>query len=162
VTNVKLTAVLLLALLLAGSLSAKNIEQNLRWKDLPQSLTGQKITVLRTDKKKVTGTLSRIEENGLVVDRRKGPVTIPRAETSQVETQARTRTRGRIIGTAVGASLGIVLTSIAVKYRNNEGGVNADALVGVAVGVAVGGAVLGFLAGNAADNDRTIIHILPN
>ena len=151
----------IIAVLLAGSLSAKNIEQRLPWQNLPQSLVGQKVEVLQTDNKKVSGRLIRIEADGLVLERRKGPVTIARANASRLETSTRTRTRGRIIGTAVGASLGIVLTSIAAKYRNNEGGSTADALVGAAVGIAVGGAVAGYFAGQASDADHTIIHITP-
>src|SRR5437879_5119889 len=147
------------ALLFAGCLSGKNIEQHVQWQDLPQSLVGQKIEVVQTDSKKISGKLVRIEPDGLVLERGKGPVTVARANTSRLEMKKRDRLRGRIIGTAVGASVGIVLTAVAVAYTNNEGGSNSDALVGAAVGVAVGGAVLGFLAGRSSDADSAIIHL---
>ena len=138
------------------------MEQRLQWQNLPQSLTGQKVIVLKTNNKKAKGKLVRIEAAGLVLESGKGEVTIPRVETSRIETRSRTRIRGRIVGTAVGASVGIVLTAMAAKYANNEGGSTADALVGAAVGIAIGGAVLGYLAGDVSDGDRTVIYILPN
>jgi RNase P/RNase MRP subunit p29 len=160
-TSAKWMVSLSAALLFAGCLSARNIEQHLHWQDLPQSLVGQKIEVVQTDSKRMSGKLVRIEPDGLVLERGKGAVTVPRANTSRLQMNKRDRLRGRVIGTAVGASVGIVLTAFAVRYTNNEGGTNSDALIGAAVGVAVGGAVLGYLAGHAADADRTIIHIVP-
>ena len=160
-TYAKSMVSLCIALLFAGCLTAKNIEQRLQWQDLPQSLVGQRIDVVQTDSKKISGKLVRIEPDGLVLERGKGSVTVVRANTSRLEMKKRDRVRGRIIGTVVGASTGIVLTAVAVAYTNNEGGSNSDALVGAAVGVAVGGAVLGYLAGHSSDADRTIIHIAP-
>src|SRR3954452_1385632 len=93
---------LIAAVLVAGSLSAKDIEQHLSWQNLPQSLVGQKVEVLQADTKRLSGKLIRIEPDSLVLERRNGPVTIPRASTSRLQTKTRTRTRGRIIGVAVG------------------------------------------------------------
>ena len=154
-------SVLLIVLLFTQALPAKNIEQRMPWQELPKSLVGQRIEVIQTDNKKVSGKLIRIEADGLVIERKKGPLTIPRASASQVSTSVRTRVRYQILGTVIGAAPGIVLTGVAGVYQRNEGGTNADAIVGAAVGIAIAGALLGYFAGRSADTDKTTIHIVP-
>jgi hypothetical protein len=161
-SHLKTMACLMALLFPAQAAQAKDLELKVQWGDLPKSLVGQKLKVIQTNNKKVTGSLTSIEANGLVLAKRSGVITVPRADVQRIETPRHlVRTHGRIVWTAVGAGLGAVLVGVALTYANNEGGTNSDAIVGATVGAAAGATLVGYLAGRESDSDRTVILIAP-
>ena len=150
-----------IALLIIQATPAKTLEQQVKWQDLPKSLIGQNVKVAEAGHHSVSGKLIGIEADRLLMQHGKNSLPVLRGAATTLEVHSRVRTRGQIIGATTGAAPGIFLTWLASVYKRNEGGVNADAIVGAAVGIAAAGAALGYFAGRASDTDKTIFHIIP-
>lgn len=154
----KWIALLSAALMLHPTLQAKETEVRLPWEQLPSSLTGQDVTVVQTDHKRIKGRLIRIEADRLVVESRGGERSVTRTNTERIETMKRGQhVRGRAIWTSVGAGVGIVVIGVAATYKHNENGSNSDAIVGAAAGVAGVTTLAGYLIGRESDTDRNVI-----
>jgi uncharacterized protein YcfJ len=158
----KTTSILILfALVSASALYGKDIQVKLRWQDLPKNLEGQRIRVIQTGQKSISGVLVSIEPNQLVLETRAGKSKIARPDVATIETRKKlVQTRHRIIGTAIGAGVGVLLLATVAAYAHNEGGVNSDALVGAAGAIAAGTTALGYWAGQESDSQRTIIQLV--
>ena len=139
---------------------AKTVEQNLRWEQLPQSLTGQEVQVSLLPKGRVSGTLLRIEPAALIVNRRGKEESLNAAGITVIKATKRKRAKWSIIGAAIGAGAATPLLVIATIIQRTEGGVNGSKVIGATAAIVGVAGFVGFLAGASADVDRTVIHVV--
>jgi hypothetical protein len=148
-----LLPILLISPLLAGERSERT------WNELP-SLTGSNVRFVMPKGAVISGTLTAVEPEGLVVQIEKttdkanypkGRLVVPRSEVKVFDVRSKT-SRYRAIGTVFGAALGLGLGVLAAVHTDSTAGA-----IGSFAGVTGGTATLGYFLGDAADRRTTTI-----
>jgi hypothetical protein len=135
--------------------------EELTWGEL-SSLNGRTIRMTMPEMAVITGRLTAVEPQGLVLqiskttDKRsypKGRFVVPRAEVKVLAVLCK-RKRGKVIGTICGAWLGLTVGIFAAIPANSAGAALAT-LAGVGGGITT----LGYYLGDAADRRTTTVVI---
>lgn len=119
------------------------------WEALHRLRNGQRIHVVRTNLKTVTGDFIRVTPRSLDVFDGRAEQSVPRDEVFRVTTRGG-QGRRAAIGAAIGAAAGLGLTMAAAEYGGNSDGLEyVVAGGGAATGAAVGGVTGALIPANA-------------
>ncbi len=134
-------------------------KEELTWDEL-SSLSGRTIRLTMPETAVITGKLTAVEPQGLVLQISKttdkaaypkGRFVVPRSAVKVLDVLSK-RKRGRVIGTIFGAWSGLSLGAYAGFHANSAG-----AALATLAGVGGGLTTLGYYLGNTADGSTTIV-----
>ena len=142
----------------------------MKWDEL-SGVAGQNVSIVMPHGAVVTGKVSRVEADGLVMNvaRTTDPAAYPKGNLRVARAGLRTieiRRKGhkfRVIGTALGFVAGVTggaAAAIGVQgglFSNNNQGKAAATFAGIIAGATVGG----YLIGNAADRKSVTVEVVP-
>jgi len=117
------------------------------WSNLERIRAGEKIQVVRQDKKTVNGSFESFSAESLVVRQKSGALVIPKNEIVRVSaTEQGHRMRNLAIGAAAGAGAGYLAGRAATNRWNGqtEFAVTFATLIGAGGGAGLGAAIPGY------------------
>ena len=151
--------------------AAKPKEAELRWSELAPLITGQEVSLVLPGKVRVRGEVLTIRPDALAMQikktsaprvQAKGPASIPRSAISVVELR-KMRQRGRIIGTISGFFVGMTAAVVATSVRSSRVRAWSNEAQGAfTIATVAGMAALGYYLGHYADQNITVIRIIPD
>ena len=113
-----------LAVLACSAAAAYGAENS--WDRLRELRTGEPVSVVRQDFKRVDGTFSALADDAITLESDGRQVGIARDDVYRVTSRARSkRLRNALIGAGIGAGLGLVLDRTVGEYLRNETGLSS-------------------------------------
>ncbi len=153
---------------LAGDLAPTPAEAQagveLRWSELGPVLSGQRVTAVLRDGRRVTGQAVVVRDDALVIDvaRATGSrdsagsqAPVPRAAVATIEVE-RPGGAGRTLGVVLGMLTGVVLGGWISAESTDSAGVGIPLFLGIASGVTVAG----YYAGKQVSRRVTVIRVV--
>jgi len=124
------------------------------WDNLRQLRPGQKVEVVDTHVKTVTGKFVSFTDEAISLRAGKSEENVARAEVVRVSVRDTShRTRNMLLGAGIGGGIALAATAVPLMANSNEGNSCGVCVAGIVAGFG-GGAALGMIPG-----DRTIYRV---